>query len=94
MQTGTEMTRLGAHGVVVWLAHSQSMHGVLPLIVSSVPGRAPSPSPSSAVDGTMSLEGDGSVREDHETPPTSPEVDRESETKGGVWGRLRRSVKV
>lgn len=72
---------------------SQSMHGVLPLIVSSVPGRAPSPSPSSAVDGTMSVEGEGSLREDHETPPTSPEVDRESETNGGVWGRLRRSVK-
>lgn len=65
---------------------SQSMHGVLPLIVSSVPGRSSSPSPSSAHEGTASME-DDSVRQEDETPPTSPEVE---DKRRSVFGRLRR----
>lgn len=69
---------------------SQSMHGVLPLIASGVPGRSSSPSPSSGREGSASLERDGSIMNEDETPPTSPEMGEREDKKRGVFGMFRR----
>ena len=73
---------------------SHSMHGVLPLIASSVPGRSSSPSPSSGHEGSASIEGNGSIMQEHETPPTSPEMGERVDKRRSVFGMFRRkSVK-
>jgi hypothetical protein len=73
---------------------SQSMHGVLPLIASSVPGRSSSPSPSSGHEGSASAEGNDSIMHEDETPPTSPEMADKEDKRRSVFGMFRRkSVK-